>query len=101
VDSVVGPTGERTRTFFNVSRPIPDSMRVGTNVNRRVVFHYTGDNQLLSVKNADGGPDSVVYDALGNSVKTYTPVGRAASSPYFQQSYKDRFGRDTVFRLRL
>src|SRR4029079_9664927 len=34
--------------------------------------------------------------ALGNSVKTYTPVGRAASSPYFTQSYKDAIGRDTL-----
>jgi RHS repeat-associated protein len=98
VDSVVGPAGDRTRAFFRTSRAIPDSMRIGTNVNRRMVFAYTADNQVRSVKEADGGPDSVVYDGVGNAIKTYSPVGRAAGTPYFTEFFKDSIGRDILIR---
>ena len=78
-DSVIDPTGKRTRTFYRSTRPIVDSVRTGTNVARRAKFTYTADNQLSSVTEAGGLPDSVFYDTLGNASKTWTPMGRAAS----------------------
>ncbi|HUQ46609.1 MAG TPA: RHS repeat-associated core domain-containing protein [Gemmatimonadaceae bacterium] len=96
VDSIVGPTGDRTRTFFNSSAAIPDSVSTGTNASRRVAFTYTVDNQLQSVKVAGGAPDSVLYDPRGNTIKSWSPVGRAAAAPYFTQFAKDALGRDTL-----
>jgi RHS repeat-associated protein len=96
VDSVIGPTGERTRTFYRSTKPLVDSVRMGTNVARRVKFTYTVDGQLQSVTEPASLPDSVLYDALGNAMKTWTPLGRAASTPYFVQYLKDAIGRDTL-----
>jgi RHS repeat-associated protein len=95
-DSVIGPTGERTRTFYQSTRPIVDSMRMGTNTARRVRFAYTADNQVRSVTEPGSLPDSVMYDALGNATRAWTPMGRSASVPYFTESSKDAIGRDTL-----
>jgi RHS repeat-associated protein len=95
-DSVIGPTGERTRTFYSSARPLVDSVRTGTNVARRVKFTYTVDGQVRSVTEPAGVPDSILYDAVGNAAKTWTPLGRAASTPYFGQYFKDGIGRDTL-----
>jgi YD repeat-containing protein len=96
-DSVVRPMGERTRTFYRTSRPIVDSMRTGSNTARRVKFTYTADNQVQGVTEP-GLPDSdsVTYDNLGNTSRTWTPMGRAAAAPYFTEFMKDAIGRDTL-----
>jgi RHS repeat-associated protein len=95
-DSVIGPTGERTRTFYQSAKALVDSVRMGTNVARRVKFTYTGDGQVQSVTEGGGSPDSVQYDAVGDAMKTWTPLGRAASTPYYTQYFKDAIGRDTL-----
>lgn len=95
-DSTIGPTGERTRTFYRSTKPLVDSVRMGANVARRVKFAYTADGQVQSVTEPGSTADSVLYDGLGNAMKTWTPLGRAAATPYFTQYLKDAIGRDTL-----
>jgi len=96
VDSVIGPMGERSRTFYRSTIPLVDSVRTGTNVLRRVKFTYTADNQVRSVTEPAGLPDSIAYDTLGNAKRTWTPLGRSASTPYFVEHFTDGIGRDTA-----
>jgi RHS repeat-associated protein len=95
-DSIIGPTGERTRSFYRTTKPLLDSVRMGANVARRVKFVYNADNQVQSVTEPGSTADSVLYDAFGNAIKTWTPLGRAAATPYFTEYFKDAIGRDTL-----
>ncbi|MEJ7759568.1 MAG: hypothetical protein WKF55_08230 [Gemmatimonadaceae bacterium] len=71
-------------------------MRTGSDAARRVKFTYTADNQVRGVTEPGLLPDSVTYDVLGNTSRTWTPMGRAATTPYFTEFLKDAIGRDTV-----
>jgi YD repeat-containing protein len=83
--------------FYRSNRPIVDSMRLGIH-GRYVRFKYTADNQVQSVAEPLLSPDSVLYDALGNTTKTWSPAGLSASAPYFTEFIKDAIGRDTLVK---
>ena len=91
VQSVTGPTGEVTRTFYGTARALPDSVQIGTTVARKTRVHYTAAAQVDSVREPGGGLSSGRgYDALGNLTTTRTALG------FVTTHHRDALGRDTL-----
>ena len=90
VDTLTGPTGEKTITQYDASLPIPTWIQTGTNTARRTTFSYNSSSLVSSVTPPGIPPTVFEYNTLGNdSVVT-------SSKGYKSFRYQDAIGQVTL-----